>query len=150
MVDYLNVECYIIDGVVNLIPFALAPDGSCACEVPPEKCNLNDSDEVCGAAVIRACERCRKGENPLGGTDLNAAAKSLGYRSWSALGKKVLPVLVTRRKGADVLEFSPMRREKSYSTFTDDEFTAPISDLVEIGRLFKLAAKISIDNSEVK
>lgn len=150
MLNSLSVECCVIDDTVHLIPFAIAPDGSCACEMPPEKCHLDDSDEDCGAAVLRACLRCREGENPLGGTDLDATAKILGYRSWSALGKKVLPFLVTRRKGADVLKFTPMRREKSYITFTDDKFAAPISDRAEIGRLFKLVAKISIKNREIK
>lgn len=142
MIDRLDITGYVIDGVFHFIPNSSDPEGSVVMEMPPETCRFDAPDEEIGAAIIRAAERCREGYG-LVGTSLDDTAKALGFRSNAAIDKKLVPIGISRRKGAECLNINPMRREKHYLTWTEENFPVPISNTADLGRFAKEAAKIS-------
>ena len=142
MIDRFDITAYVIDGVLILVPNSASPDGSVVFEIPPELCGVVAPDEEVGAAILKAAQRCREG-NGLVGVNSDSVAKSLGFKSNADIRKRLVPIIVSRRGGGTILSIAPMRRERSQVVFTEEEFEAPISDLAMIGRLTKVAAKIS-------
>ena len=142
MIDRLDIDGYAIGDLLHLVPNSSSPEGSVVFEMPPETCALDSPDEEMGAAIVRAAQRCREGEN-LQGTNSDSVAKALGYKSNADIRKKLVPIGISRRKGSDTLTITPMRRERSQIVFTEDRFSAALNDPAEIGRLAKEALKIS-------
>jgi hypothetical protein len=142
MIDRLDVDGYAIGDVLHLVPNSSSPEGSVVFEMPPVTCPLDSPDAEMGAAIVRAAQRCREGEN-LHGSNSDGVAKALGYKSNADIRKKLVPIGISRRNGGATLTITPMRRERSQIVFTDDRFPAALANPAEIGRMAKEALKIS-------
>jgi hypothetical protein len=142
MIDRLDIDAYVIEGVIHLIPNSASEDGSVVFEVPSEECRLNAPDEEIGASILRAAERCREGSD-LGGATFDEVAKVLGFRSNAALNKKLIPFHISRRGGSDAITVRPMRREKSQLVFTEQRFVVSLNAVSDLGKRAKEAARIS-------
>ena len=141
MIDRLDIDGYVIEGVIHLIPNSASEDGSVVFEVPSEDCRLDAPDEEIGASILRAAQRCREGSDVVGAT-FDEVAKSLGFRSYAALNKKCVQFHISRRNGSDTITVRPMRREKSQLVLTEQRFEVSISDSSGIGRFAKECVKL--------
>jgi len=141
MIDRLDIDGYVIEGVIHLIPNSGLGDGSVVFEVPSEDCRLDAPDEEIGASILRAAQRCREGSDVVGAT-FDEVAKSLGFRSYAALNKKCVQFHISRRNGSDTITVRPMRREKSQLVLTEQRFEVSISDSSGIGRFAKECVKL--------